>query len=248
MSNDEITRRDLNKTAITAAALAGIGALGAGSGASAQSEQEDYYALARLVEGLEIPEEATVVGIGGHGSWPALFSAMSGVKSLLITDMGDVEALDIGRTPYRPSDIGRNKTEALSDIIKFFRPEIEILTNTRRLEPGESDIFHGQVLFNGVDYKPLEEWLAGAALEHGMKYVHGFYNGNKVGITTHRVPNLQYIPGREVPVWPGTAAMSGCMAVMAAFAKPMDYFGDIADISIGEQKLNELMGSDSGGA
>lgn len=248
MSNDEFTRRDVNKTAAAATVLAGLGAVGAAKSTFAQSTDEDYYALARLVEGLEIPEAATVVGVGGHGSWPALFAAMSGVKSLLITDMGDVEALDIGRTPYRPSDIGRNKTVALSEIIKFFRPEIEILTNTRRLEPGESDIFHGQVLFNGVDYKPLEEWLAGAAADNGMKYVHGFYNGKKVGVTTHRVPNLQYIPGREVAVWPGTAAMSGCLAVMAAFSSPMDYFGDISEISYGEMKLNEVMGNEGGGA
>ena len=188
---------------------------------SAPTADSDFYALRALVAKLTIPHSATVVGIGGHGSWPALFSALSGVQSILITDMGRVEALDIGRTPYRPQDVGRLKTDALEDVIRFFRPNIEILKNNRRLEPPESDIFHGDVLFNGVDYKPLEEWLPDAARERSMKYVHGFYFGNKVGVTNEQLHNLQYVRGIQVPVWSGSAAMSGCLAVMAAFARPV---------------------------
>jgi len=247
MTSDKITRRDLNKSSFASAVIAGIGLTA--THVSAQSNNDDFYALARLVDNLKIPDAVTVVGIGGHGSWPALFSALTGVQSLLITDMGDVEALDIGRTPYRPSDIGKNKTVALSEIIRIFRPNVEIITNTRRLEPGESDIFHGEILFNGVDYKPLEEWLPKAAEEHGMKYVHGFYHGNKVGVTNQQLPNIEYLPGNEVPVWIASAAMSGLLAVFSAFTTPLNFYDDITAMNISEDSMKTLnFGQDTPGA
>jgi hypothetical protein len=218
-------------------------------GATAETPSPDFYALARKIPGLKIPQAVTVLGIGGHGSWPALLAVLSGAPSILITDMGRVEDLDIGRTPYRPSDIGRFKTEALADIIRFFRPNVNILTINRKLSTSDTDIFHGEILFNELDNPTLANWLPGEAAKHNMKYIHGFYYEDKVGVTDSLLPDIKYVPGNAVPVWTGSAAMSGCLAIVSAFSNTLNYCGNLSELSMPSAQLNAwFVAGNHGGA
>ena len=65
--------------------------------------------------------------------------------------------------------------------IAFASSGYESVKRTVEMEPGESDIFHGEVLFNGVDYKPLEEWLAKAAAAQGAPALALTDHGNLFG-------------------------------------------------------------------
>jgi len=61
---------------------------------------------------------AIVIGVGGIGSWVALDLALSGqVRNIVLIDPDNVEESNLNRTPFRISDIGLLKVEALRYII-----------------------------------------------------------------------------------------------------------------------------------
>lgn len=195
------------------------------------------YSLQSKVEGLAIPEAITVIGCGGFGTWPALFSAICGVKKMLLIDASDVDEVDMARTPFRPIDIGKGKAAALREIILVFRPDVEIRTEKRFIEPTDNNVFFGSVLFDGTNYKPLSKSLPNEAKKRGLKYVHGFYNGNVVGTSDHYIDAIDYIPGNEIPVWAGGATLAAAMAMFSAFVSPINFIGMPSSLSMNEQKF-----------
>ena len=215
----EFDRRDAMTLGLAAAATAFLG-----DSALAQLQEEPTYFHG--VEGLTIPEEITVIGTGGFGSWPALFAALSGVKSMLLIDASDITIDDLGRTPFREGDIGKSKVQALTEIIHFFRPEVKVSGGKRFVEAADDDIYFGTVLFNGTDYPPLCEKLPLEAEKRGMKYRHGFYRGQKAGTVDHHVTGIEYSRGSQVPIWPGVAALSGLLATYSAFVRPLNFYGE----------------------
>lgn len=72
---------------------------------------------------IYIPEQVTVIGLGGGGSWVAIALAVMGVKKLVICDNDFVEESNLNRTLLRYCDIGKLKTEAVEQLIKERRPD-----------------------------------------------------------------------------------------------------------------------------
>ena len=200
----------------------------------AESHMIDY-SLQERVEGLTIPDAITVVGCGGFGCWPAFFSAMAGVKELLLIDAGDVEANDLVRTIYRPSDIGRPKAEALAELIQTYRPDAQVTAQKRFVEPTDDDIFVGSVLFDGTDYAPLSSVLPQAARSHNMRFVHAYYLGTAVGVSDYFPEGMEYTHGSVSPVWPGSAALAGLLAINSAYVSPMNFAGTPASMNMSRE-------------
>jgi len=83
---------------------------------------------------LKIPEKATVIGVGGVGSWAALDLALAGVEKIYVCDMDDVEAHNLNRTPFKQGHIGMSKVNAMVDLITERRLETEVVPVDDRIE------------------------------------------------------------------------------------------------------------------
>lgn len=75
----------------------------------------------------QLPNEVTVIGLGGTGSWTALNLAMAGVEKLYLIDPDIIEEHNLNRTPYRQQDIDKNKVDAMMELILARRPECEVV-------------------------------------------------------------------------------------------------------------------------
>ena len=76
---------------------------------------------------LKIPESAAVLGVGGIGSWVALFLALVGVKKLVIVDPDIIEIHNLNRTPYKLGQVGKPKVQAIAELIYERRRDVEVL-------------------------------------------------------------------------------------------------------------------------
>lgn len=70
-----------------------------------------------------------IIGCGSIGSNVAELLARYGIKHLTLWDFDKVESHNIANQLFTPADIGRPKTEALTDMLKAINPEIEIKVN-----------------------------------------------------------------------------------------------------------------------
>jgi hypothetical protein len=184
------------------------------------------YSSQKRVRGLSLPHRVSVIGTGGFGCWPAIISAMSGIAEIDLIDASNVDQLDLARSPFRPSDIGRPKAQALAEIIQLLRPELDVSWRKRFVNPGENDVFAAPVIFDGTNSSELGRYLANECKRRSIKYVQGFYNGMAVGTTQTHVDGLTFKRGEPVPVWGGAAMLAGAMAAASAFGEPITFFGE----------------------
>ena len=94
---------------------------------------QNIYDRQKALE-LSIPHSVLVIGVGGIGSWVALNLALVGVKQLALVDPDKIEPHNLNRTPFRLSDIGRPKVDALVDLILERRVDINIEPYQNKIE------------------------------------------------------------------------------------------------------------------
>lgn len=75
-----------------------------------------------------------VCGLGGLGSNIAVSLARAGVGKLILIDFDKVDITNLHRQQYKASQIGRYKTDALSENLKEIAPYIEQETHTVRID------------------------------------------------------------------------------------------------------------------
>ena len=74
-----------------------------------------------------------ICGLGGLGSNIAISLARAGVGKLILIDFDKVDVTNLHRQQYKASQIGRYKTEALSENLKEIAPYVELETHTTRM-------------------------------------------------------------------------------------------------------------------
>ncbi|AII14349.1 ThiS adenylyltransferase [Campylobacter iguaniorum] len=75
-----------------------------------------------------------VAGLGGLGSNVAIALARVGVSYLKLVDFDTVDPSNLNRQQYFIKDIGKFKTEALSDTLKLINPFVKVEFETVRLD------------------------------------------------------------------------------------------------------------------
>lgn len=93
----------------------------------------DLYDRQKTLD-LKIPHQATIVGCGGVGSWVALNFSLVGVRKLILVDPDTVEESNLNRTPFRLSDVGKSKVQAISELIFERRSDCQVFAYQKRLE------------------------------------------------------------------------------------------------------------------
>lgn len=231
--NPHLTRRDLMKTTALVAAgatVAGCGTTSSTMDQAATSPKADYSVPSR-VTGLRVPATVTVVGCGGFGAWPALLAALAGTQNIILIDRGIVDAHDLAKAPFRPVDVGKAKAEALRSTILSFRPDASVQAIMQFVTPEHIDMLKG-VVFDGTNDERLAAYLPDAIRQRGQTYVTGFYSDNLVGVAQNHISGLTFKTGNEVPVWAGSGAFSGALALYSAFVEPITFVGTPASLNM----------------
>lgn len=90
-----------------------------------ENENNDLYIRQDLVS-LGIPDEASIVGVGGTGTWSGLWLAMVGVKKIHLFDDDILANHNRSRLPYPPEWVHKKKTTCLKRLIRWVRPDTHV--------------------------------------------------------------------------------------------------------------------------
>ncbi len=74
-----------------------------------------------------------ICGLGGLGSNIAIAIARAGIGKLILIDFDQVDITNLHRQQYKADQIGRYKTEALSENLKEIAPYVELEMHTARI-------------------------------------------------------------------------------------------------------------------
>lgn len=101
--------------------------------------REEWYKALEERHGKENQKKfasATVAicGLGGLGSNIAVSLARAGIGKLIMTDFDRVDITNLHRQQYKACQIGRFKTEALSENLKEIAPYTELELHTVRID------------------------------------------------------------------------------------------------------------------
>lgn len=89
----------------------------------------DYSRQASIFNPLDSKVSASIIGCGSVGSFTALALGKMGVKIDEIFDADRIEEHNLPNQFYKKKNIGMNKTDALSEILKEFTDIDSLLTN-----------------------------------------------------------------------------------------------------------------------
>lgn len=133
--------------------------------------------LARLAEST-----VCVVGLGSGGGFVALSLAMSGVGRFILVDDDVLERTNIVRHVADLRDIGRNKAEAVADLIRQRNPQAVIDIRKGRIEQHMDVLDDCNLLVVGVDGEGSKYTLNEACLEHDLTAIYaGVYERGEGG-------------------------------------------------------------------
>ncbi|HLN64507.1 MAG TPA: ThiF family adenylyltransferase, partial [Symbiobacteriaceae bacterium] len=115
------------------------------------------------VTGLQLNERlrnrrVVVVGVGGFGTWIALYLSRIGVKHIIAVDPDRIEESNLSRQVlYRRSDVGRLKVDVVGERVKDSDPDIRFDGHPMLIQQPEdlSPLIQGaDLVFNPFGYLP----------------------------------------------------------------------------------------------
>ncbi len=200
------------------------------------------YSKAKKISGLHVPASATILGCGGTGAWAGLFSAIAGVKKLVLFDNAVVTETGLARLPFTPSRLGELKVRALETLVKDFRPDIEVEAYPRLFRLGADEKLISGSLLNCSDDATFSKKLSEMAARRKIRLVFAPYSGLVAGVLS-RCPSDFKVDGTD-GVWTGSAALAGALAVTAAFGPAFETIVNPERSRIEERDLT-ILGSGS---
>lgn len=148
---------------------------------------------------------AAICGLGGLGSNIAVCLARAGVGRLVLIDFDLVDISNLHRQQYKASQVGRYKTDALSENLKEIAPYIELETHTVKITRHNAVSLLGDadIICEAFDRAEAKAMLANTVLESmPEKYLvaasgmAGLGSANQ--IRTRKITEHFYLCGDEV--------------------------------------------------
>ena len=84
---------------------------------------------------LYVPSTVAIAGVGGIGSWVALFLENVGTQEFYIFDPDIIEPHNLNRTPYLENQIGRHKTESLKRLMIAKNRDVKVFAYKMKFDP-----------------------------------------------------------------------------------------------------------------
>lgn len=135
---------------------------------------------------LTIPQDVTVVGCGGIGSWVAIDLAMSGVPCLYLFDPDILEESNRNRLPFCQSSINRPKVDVLAEYIRSIRPDITVIPIQDKLEGVLLDVQLTvcSVFIDCTDSPKTQVTLYKCCSQNRYTYIRAGYDGTRIMVTS----------------------------------------------------------------
>ncbi len=172
--------------------------------------REEMFCALKERQGEKLTEKfasssVAVCGLGGLGSNIAIALARAGIGKLILIDFDMVDISNLHRQQYKAEQVGRYKTEALSENLKEIAPYIELKAYKAHID--EDNALHilkeADIVCEAFDNPESKAMLANTVLENmpdkyfvaasGMAGL-----GSANSIRTRRIANRFYICGDEV--------------------------------------------------
>ena len=142
-----------------------------------------------------------IAGCGGMGSHVATALVRTGIGHIVIADFDTVEESNLFRQCYTPADVGRRKTEALSDRLLEIEPDLDLQVYDGAITADNAcDVFSGcDVVCEALDRPDQKAMLVEAMLSGSESAVvscsgmAGFGSSNSI-VTERRLDRL-YVCG-----------------------------------------------------
>ena len=113
-----------------------------------------------------------VLGIGALGGFVAdSISDIEELEKLIIVDEDVVETRNLRNSIYRSIDVGFYKVEALTDIIKSKKPELEIISINKKYYEGKTDLPECDLILDCRDYTYDRKSKINARLYMSSRYL-----------------------------------------------------------------------------
>jgi len=186
-----------------------------------QSMNRDFWRQTDFFNPEKTPVSATVIGVGGIGSFTALALGKLGIKSLVLVDPDVVEAHNVPNQLFRMNDVEEAKVVAAARLIKELTGIEEIKTWVMRFPPKDNpypkDLITTDLVVCGVDTMQgrKEIWESGIRRNPGVKlFIDGRLGGQQLRIlsvkdtvSTESIERYEQtiVPDETVPDLPCTA-------------------------------------------
>lgn len=105
------------------------------------------------------PQDISILGVGGIGSWTALLLSRMG-HNIFIYDDDRIEASNLGGQLYKIQDVGRAKTESIAQTVTEYSGDVTII-DMGRYEKGSGLSNITILAFDNMKYRKeaAEEWF-----------------------------------------------------------------------------------------
>lgn len=198
--------------------------------------EQAIYERQNLIEDLEIPKVASVVGCGGTGFWTALFLAMSGVEELILVDSDIVEVSNLNRLLLKESCVGKKKTEALKDLILDVRKETRIEMQDMRIEKAvDCQVLRGEI-FCCTDNLKSQQIICAYCKKNDLAYQRIGYDGTILNVSKTFPLSFKETDQQEgytaAPSWVIPAAFAAAAGVASRLYKELCLMDDLGQLHI----------------
>ena len=190
--------------------------------------------------GLSIPENITIVGVGGIGSWVGILSAMSGVTNIYLFDPDVMEESNRNRLPFCQGSLNRPKVEVVADYIRAIRPEANVIAVAEKLDGVLLDIqmTTTNIILDCTDSPKTQFMLYKRCKENKSPiYIRAGYDGTNITVTSNVSGWIKTDVEEEAytvnPSWVVPAVTVAALAVGKMLKYPdQEVSGDISEIGI----------------
>ena len=133
---------------------------------------EEMTAALKMKQGAELVDKfsaatVAVCGLGGLGSNIAISLARAGIGKLILIDFDRVDITNLHRQQYKANQVGRYKTDALSENLKEIAPYIDLEAHTVRVtEENTAELLKdADVICEAFDNAECKAMLTNTVLE-----------------------------------------------------------------------------------
>ena len=198
--------------------------------------QEAIYERQNLIGELDIPEIATVVGLGGTGFWTAVFLAMSGVSELILVDADTIEVSNLNRLPLKESFVGMKKTQAVKDFLSEIRKLTRIEIHNLKLEkPADCQILRGAI-FCCTDNLRSQQLICAYCNKNALFYQRVGYDGTILNVSKTFPLSFEEIKDEggytATPSWVIPAVFAAAAGVASKAYKELCLMDDLGKVHI----------------
>ena len=145
-----------------------------------------------------------ICGLGGLGSNIAISLARAGIGKLILIDFDRVDITNLHRQQYKASQIGMNKTDAISENLREITPYIDLEVHTIRVtEENAAQLLEGaDIICEAFDDAEAKAMLTNLVLERMPdKYLVAASGmagmGSANAIQTRKITSKFYLCGDE---------------------------------------------------